>query len=139
MISFELMLYCLVTAGAYLFFVSMVLDLAERRLKLTRDLPDRMVEPNSLGSVITNFVMESMFLVVIPTIVYGFFYFLIPFSGIRAGMAAALFAFALGVTPTIMAMSMRVRLPMSYLLFTALSLLIKVAGCLIIIGYLYSL
>ncbi len=138
-LSFTLLLYCLVTAGAYLFVVSTVLDLVERRLKLLQGVPPELIEPHSLGAIVTNFVLESLFLVVIPTIVYGFFFSLLPFFGVRAGMAAALFAFALGVTPTVMSLSIRIRLPMPYLLFAAFSLLVKLSGCLIIIAWLYSL
>jgi hypothetical protein len=70
---------------------------------------------------------------------YSFFYFLIPLSGVRAGMAAALMAFGLGAVPTVMSISLRLRLPAPYLLYILLSVLIKLAGSLTIIAYLYSL
>ena len=83
--------------------------------------------------------MEGLFIVVIPAIGYNFFYLVVPLSGIRAGMAAALFAFILGSSPALMGLSLRIKLPMPFLLFTLLSLLIKLGGALAIIGYLYSI
>jgi hypothetical protein len=139
MISFSLLLYCVAAACAYLLVVSTILELVERRLRLTAGLPETLVEPFSLAGMLTNFVLESMFLVVVPTLIYGFFFYIIPFSGIRAGMAASLFAFALGVVPAILGLTLRVKLPVSYVLFVILSLLIKLTGCLTVIAWLHSL
>ena len=75
----------------------------------------------------------------IPTIVYGFFYYLLPFYGIRAGLASGLFAFAIGTAPAMMGLAVRVKLPMTYLMFILFSSLLKLLGCLGIIGYLYTL
>jgi len=139
MISLELMLYCVIGAGAYLLVISLLLDYLERKMKLTAGLPSNLVEATSLVWTLTNFMMEVLFFVAIPTIVYGFFYYLLPFYGIRAGLAAGLFAFALGAVPSLMGLSVRVKLPMPYLLWILLSILLKLLGCLAIIGYLYTL
>jgi len=80
-----------------------------------------------------------MFFVVIPSLAYSFFYVVLPFSGVRAGMAAALFAFLLGATPALMGLSVRVKLPMPFLFFLLFSTLVKVAGCMSIIAWLYAL
>jgi len=133
MISFSLLLYCAVAAGGYLLAVSAILELVERRLKLTTGLPEGIVEPFGFAAMLTNFVLEAMFFVVVPTLVYSFFFYLIPFTGVRAGMAAAVFAFALGVIPAVLGLTLRVKLPAAYVLFVTFSLLVKVSGCLIII------
>jgi len=76
---------------------------------------------------------------VIPTLGYSFFYLIIPMAGVRGGLAVALIAFSLGVVPILMILSLRIRLPMLYLLFLMLTQIIKLGGALAIIGYLYSL
>jgi len=139
MISFRLLIYTLGFAGLYLFTMTILLNLIERRLKLTESIPKEMLESYNFSWLFINFMMESLFYVVIPTILYSFFYFVVPFSGVRAGLAATLFAFAIGAVPAVMSLSVRVRLPMPYLLFIILSLLLKLGGALAIIGYLYSL
>jgi hypothetical protein len=139
MVSQQLLLYCLLAAGGYLLVISLVLNFIERRLKLTQGIPSELIESSGFSWSAVRFVMEALFFVVIPSIAYSFFYLVIPVSGIRAGMAAALFAFALGAAPTLMGMSVRVSLPMPYLLFVLLSHLLKLTGSLVIISYLYSL
>jgi hypothetical protein len=86
-----------------------------------------------------NFVMEFLFYVVIPTIIFSFFYVVIPLSGIRAGLAAAVLAFLLGATPVLMGLSVKIKLPMPLVLFGLLSHLIKLGGAMALIGYLYSI
>lgn len=139
MMSLALMFYCLVCAGAYLLVLSLLLDYIEHKLKLLHGVPSHLIEPAGLGASLVNFMMEFLFFVAIPTFVYSFFYFLIPLSGIKAGLAAALFAFVLGAAPAIMGLSVRVKLPMPYLSYMMLSLLLKLGGSLTIIAYLYSL
>ncbi len=139
MMSLSLLFYCLVCAGAYLLVLSLLLDYLQHKLKLAHQIPSQLIEPAGLGDSLVNFMMEFLFFVAIPTIVYSFFYFLIPLSGIKAGLAAALFAFVLGAAPAIMGLSVRVKLPMPYLSYMMLSLLLKLGGSLTIIAYLYSL
>jgi hypothetical protein len=139
MISLELLFSCLVAAGVYLFVVSLVLDFVERRLKLAAALPQQLVEKGSAAVTLANFVLELLFYVVIPTVVYSFFYYVLPFYGVRAGLASALFAFLLGSAPAVMGLSIRVKLPMPYVLYQLFAGLIKLLGSLAIIGYIYTL
>lgn len=139
MISVGLMVACILAAGTYLLAVSIVLQLIERRFNFARGVPPDLLETTGWVWVGMTFLMELMFFVVIPTLAYSFFYVLLPFSGLRAGMAAALFAFVLGATPAIMGLSVRVKLPMPFLLFVLFSILVKTAGCMIIIAQLYAL
>lgn len=139
MISLELMAYCILCAGGYLLVLSLLLDFVERRLKLSAALPPEIVEAAGLSWTFAIFLMEVLFFVAIPTIVYSFFYYLLPFYGVRAGIASGLFAFALGAAPALMGLSVRVKLPMPYMLYILLSILLKLTGCLAIIGYLYTL
>lgn len=139
MINYTLIGYCILAAGGYLLVISLLLDFIERRLRLTEGIPEEILESSDLGATITNFIMEVLFYVIIPALGYSFFYLIIPLWGIRAGMAATLFAFMLGAAPTIMSMSVRVKMPITYLLFFLLAFIIKLGGSLAIIAYLYSL
>ncbi len=139
MISLDLLLYSLVMAGVYLLVISLVLDFVERRMKLTSTLPSHLVESGGVGWTLFNFAMEALFYVVIPTFIYSFFYVVIPFTGVKAGLSAAVFAFVVGATPVVMGLSVRVKLPTAYLMWMLLSVLVKLGGCLGIIGYLYGL
>ena len=139
MVSFKLLAYGVLAAGGYLLTISLLLDLIERKLKLSAGLPKELVETTGLSFTLANFLMELLFYAAIPTIVYGFFYYLLPFYGVRAGLASGLFAFALGAAPAIMGLAVRVKLPMPYLLFLLFSILLKLLGCLAVIGYLYTL
>lgn len=139
MISVELLLSCLVAAGVYLLLVSLLLDFVERRLKLAATLPQQLVEKGSAAVTLANFVLELLFYVVIPTVIYSFFYYVLPFYGVRAGLATALFAFLLGAAPAMMGLSIRLKLPMPYMLYQLLAGLIKLLGSLAIIGYIYTL
>jgi hypothetical protein len=135
----ELIVYCVLAAGAYLLVVSAAFQLLENKLHLSKPIPEQLLERPTMGWFIINYVTELLFYVVIPTLAYSLFYVVLPLSGVRAGMAVALVAFTLGAVPLVMALSMRVRLPMTLLLFALVSYLVKIGGALTIIGYLYSL
>lgn len=139
MVSAGLMLACVGAAGVYLLTISIILQQVERRLGFARGIPPELLEATGWVWIGFTFIMELMFYVVIPTLAYSFFYVVIPFSGVRAGMAAGLFAFVMGATPALMGLSVRVRLPMPFLLFLLFSILLKVCGCMILIALIYSL
>ncbi|UCD64780.1 MAG: hypothetical protein JSW34_04915 [Candidatus Zixiibacteriota bacterium] len=139
MMSATQLLYCLVLGGVYLIIVTLIMEFLTRRLSLFKGFPDPLVEKISGGWLVLLMIMEFLFFVVIPTVSYSFFYLVMPFSGIRAGMAGALYAFTLGAVPIVMGLSMRIKLPMPYLLFLLLSYLVKLGGAMVIIAYLYVL
>lgn len=139
MISAGLMTACVAAAGVYLLLISAILLRIENRMGLTSGIPTELLETTGWVWAGFTFVMELMFYVVIPTLAYSFFYVLMPFDGLRAGIAAGLFAFVMGATPALMGLSVRVRLPMPFLLFLLLSVLLKVCGCMLLIAWLYAL
>ncbi len=139
MMSIPLMIYCLVVAGVYLLLISSLLAWTEKRLKLSQSIPPELREETGFGWFMTNFFMEFLFYVAIPTMAYGFLYVVLPLEGIRAGVATALVAFTLGAVPFMMGITLRVRLPVSYVMFSLMSLLVKLGGSLAVIGYLYAL
>ncbi len=138
-ISFELLIYCLIVGGAYLLAASVVLDLIERKLRLAEGIPKEIVEAQGLVWTLMNFFMESLFYVIIPSIAYSFFYLILPLSGVKAGLASALFAFVLGAAPLGMRLSVRLKLPMPFVLYLLLSHIVKLGGTLAIIAWLYTL
>lgn len=139
MISATQMLYCFVTAGVYLLVLSIVLEFVCRKLRLRAGIPAELIEESAAVWQVLFFIMEFLFFVVIPTLSYSFFYLIMPFSGIKAGLAGTLFAFTLGAVPIVMGLSMRIKLPMPYLLYTLLGYLLKLGGSMAVIGYLYTL
>ena len=139
MVSFELLLYCVLLGSGYLLALSLILDLLERRLHVTAGIPKEILESDGWIWTFMNFFMEALFYVVVPAIAFGFFYAILPVSGAKGGVGCALFAFVLGTVPLGMRLAVRIKLPMQYLLFALLSHLLKLAGTLAIIGYLYSL
>lgn len=139
MISTEQLIYCFVSGGIYLALITVILEFVIRKLKLLGNFPKELIEDTGFGWMVTFFIMEFLFFVVIPTVTYSFFYLIVPFSGIKAGLAATLFAFTLGAVPVVMGLSVRLRLPMPYLLFTLLGYLLKLGGAMAIIAYLYTL
>ncbi len=139
MVSFELLMYCAVIGGIYLLVISLLFDFLERRLKLTAGIPKEMLEEEGCLWTGMNFFMEVLFYVIIPSVAYSFFYLILPLSGAKAGLGAALFAFILGAAPVGMRLSVRIKLPMSYILFIMLSHIVKLGGSLAIIAHLYTL
>ncbi|UCE24658.1 MAG: hypothetical protein JSU74_00990 [Candidatus Zixiibacteriota bacterium] len=139
MISTTQMLYCLVAGGIYLLLVTVFLEFISRKLKFLEGMPPSILEESGGIWLILFFIMEFLFFVAIPTVTYSFFYLIVPFYGIRAGLAATLFAFTLGAVPIIMCLTVRLKLPMPYLLFVLLGYLVKLGGSMTVIGYLYTL
>jgi len=138
MITLKYVLYAILCGSAYLLTITVVLHVVEKWLKLTSVMPRQFVESVGIGWTLMNFVTESVFYVLIPTMAYSFFYFVIPFSGLRAGLAAALFAFVIGAVPLVIGLTLRVKIPALYLLWVLLSHLLKLGGSLAVIGWLYT-
>lgn len=139
MISYEQMIYCFAAAGAYLLVISILLEFLCAKLKLNEYIPKELLEENSVGWFIMNYIMEFLFYVAVPTIGYSFLFLVMPFDGPRAGIAAALFALVLGAVPVIIGLSVKIKISMPYLMYIVLSYFLKLSGSVIIIGYLYTL
>lgn len=139
MISQALLIYCLVVGAIYLAAASIIMEIIGRLLKIERGIPKELLEKNDLGSRLTSFLIEYLFIVAVPTLAFAVLFTVLPLTGVRSGLAAALFAFALGGVPPMIVLSIRMKLYMPYLLFLLLSHLVKLAGSLALIGYLYYL
>ncbi len=115
MINKTLLIYALISAGGYLLVISLLLEFISKKLSLDKNLPDELKEETSTGWFVLNFIMELLFYVAVPTIGYSFLYLILPFEGIKAGMAAALFALIIGAVPITMGLSVRVKLRLPFL------------------------
>lgn len=139
MISFALLLYCFAAAGLYLLVVSLIYEWLGRRVKIERFIPEEMRESMNLSWYVMNYFMDFLFFVAIPTFAFSFFQMVFPLSGVRIGVMVALLSFTLGMVPAFMGLSVRVKLPLPFLLYMLSGLFVKLSGTVIIIGYLYSL
>lgn len=139
MVDKQLLFYAFLTAGGYLLVISLLLEYLCKIFKINQSLPPQLKEETGAGWFVMNYIMELLFYVAIPTIGYGFLFLILPLEGVKAGMAAVLFALLVGAVPVVMGLTVRVKLPIHFLTFILLSYFIKLAGTLIIIGYLYTL
>jgi hypothetical protein len=139
MMSYPLIGYCFTLAGIYLFISSLALTWIGKLIKLNDTIPEEMREPSGVSWFFLNLFMEFLFLVAVPTLAYSFFEVVLPLAGIRVAAAICLVAVMLGAVPTNIALWSRVKLSMPLLVFSIMSLLIKLGGSLAIIGYLFSL
>lgn len=139
MISFHLLLACLFWAGAALLVIEIIWYLIEKRLTLLKNLPKEILEETGLGFLVSRYITQLAFLVVVPAVVYSWFYVLIPFYGLRAGVTLAVFIFILGIVPYSASILTRIKLPLAYVLFQLAGYLIKTIIVYGIIAYLYIL
>lgn len=139
MISLSLLLACLLWAGLALLVFEIIWYLLEKRLKLLSKLPEELKETTGSGYFFSRFLMNLAFMVVLPSVVYGWFYVLVPFYGVRAGVSLAMLIFMLGIVPFTATIMFRVRLPLSFILFQLSGHLLKLVLVFGVIGYLYIL
>ncbi len=139
MINTTLLLYCFIGGGIALLLLSFILEFISSKLKLLDGIPKDMLEESTSAWFTMNYIMEFLFYVVIPSVGYSFFYLMLPFEGLRVGLAASLFALIMGAVPFTMILSVRIKLPMAYLTFLLLSYFLKLIASMTVIGYLYSL
>ena len=139
MISFPLLLACLFWAGLALFVFELFWFILEKKLALLKDLPQELLEETGIGFFISKFIMQLAFLVAVPAVAYSWFYVLVPFYGVRAGVGMAIFIFILGLVPFSVSVLMRIKLPLAFVLFQMAGHLIKMILVYGIIAYLYIL
>lgn len=137
--SFELLIHVLLCAGGSLLIFDFIWYLLEKKLSLLNKLPKELLEEINIGYFFSKYIMELSFLVAVPSAIYSLFYLTLPFYGARAGLAVAFILFVLGIVPFTISLIMRVKLPISYVLFQLAGFLIKLTLVYGIIGYIYIL
>ena len=138
-INFELLMWCIIVGGVYLLFIDFIWNALERTVPTLQNFPKELIDVRGVTWFVCNFIVEFIFFVLMPAVIYGWFYAIIPFSGIRGGLAFALLLLVFGMVPFAILISFRIKLPVVFILFQLLGMLIKICGTLAIIGYLYSL
>jgi len=138
-LDFRLIIYCLVCGAVYLAIIDIVWSYIERFIPTFAHFPKELVEHKTLSWYFSSFIVEFIFFVLMPAVVYGWFYSVIPFSGLRGGMAVGLYLFFFGMIPLAMLILFRIRIPAVYVLYQLVGLFIKVVGAATITGYLYNL
>lgn len=139
MISFRLFIACLLWGGIALFVFELLWYGLEKKLGLPARLPRELLEEDGCSFFAAKFISQFAFLVALPSVVYSWFYVLVPFYGMRAGIAAALFLFLLGIVPFSVTLLMRIKVPLSYTLFQMAGYLIKLIVIYAIIATLYTM
>ncbi len=139
MISLRLILTSLFVGGIALFLFDLLWYFLEKKLALLKRVPSEILDEMGPGFFFSRFVMQFAFLVVLPTVTYSWFYLLIPFYGVRAGIGTAIFLFSLGIVPFSVTLLMRIKLPLAFTLFQMAGFLLKLILIYGIIAYLYVL
>jgi len=139
MIPQSLLLYCLLLGGVYLAVMSVIVELVGRLLKVKRGIPESIQEEQTWGGWLTLYLIEFLFFVAVPSLAFAVLYTAVPLTGMRSGLAAALFAVGLGAAPVAVGLSIRLKLYMPFLMYQLLGHLLKLGGTLTIISYLYFL
>ncbi len=138
-VSFSLLGYCFLVGGAYLLLIELLWHYLEKYIPTLRNFPSELVEPRDIGAFISVFIIEFVFFVLMPSVAYGWFYTVIPFSGVRGGLATGVYLILFGMIPLTLLILFRIRIPLVFMLYQLLGMLLKVLGVMAIIGYLYSL
>ncbi len=138
-INFELMTWCVVVGAVYLLIIDFAWNALERYVPTLQNFPEELIEARGVTWFACNYIVEFIFFVLMPSVIYGWFYAIIPFSGIRGGLAFGLLLLVFGMVPYAILISFRIKLPVVFILYQLLGMLIKICGALAIIGYLYSL
>jgi len=139
MISFKLMMYCLVLGAGYLLVFDLIWSRLEKYIPTLQGFPENLVESKTAAWFISCFIIEFVFFVLMPTVIYDWFYTVLPFYGVRGGLAMALYLFVFGMIPFAVLLLFRIRIPAVFVLYQSAGLLIRIVGCMAIIAYLYSL
>jgi len=137
--SFKLLVYCLLFGGIYLLIIDIIWGKLEKIVPTLGTFPRDLVEEKNFAWYFYNFIVEFIFFVMMPAVIYDRFYAIMPFSGIRGGIAVGLFLFVFGMVPFAILHIFRIKLPAVYLLYNLLGMMLRIIGTLTIIGYLYSL
>jgi len=138
-ISTTLLAYCLAIGAVYILIIDILFGWGERFVPSLANFPPHLMEARTTSWYFSCFVIEFIFFVMMPAVVYGWFYTVIPFSGFKGGMTAGFYVFFFGMIPLALLTLFRIKIPAVYMLYQLVALFFKVLGALAIIGYLYSL
>lgn len=137
--SFKLLGVCILAGAVYLIILNIAWNRLEKIVPTLKGFPKEHIEERNSAWFISNFIIEFIFFVLLPAIIYGWFYTILPFSGLRGGLSVGLYLFLFGIIPVTTIIMFRIKIPAVYFLYLLVGLFFKVMGSMVIIGYLYSL
>lgn len=138
-VSFKLLGFCIVVGAVYLIILNFVWNRLEKFIPTLKGFPKELIEEKNTAWFVSNFIIEFIFFVLLPAIIYGWFYTVLPFSGLRGGVSVGLYLFLFGIIPVTTIIMFRIKIPAVYFLYLLVGMFFKVMGSMAIIGYLYSL
>ena len=138
-VSFKLLGFCIVVGAVYLIAINLIWNKLEKFVPTLKGFPRDLVEDRNPAWFVSNFIIEFIFFVLLPAIIYGWFYTVLPFSGLRGGISVGLYLFLFGIIPVATIIMFRIKIPAVYFLYLLVGTFFKVIGLMAIIGYLYSL
>lgn len=138
-VSFKLLGFCIAVGAVYLIVFNLIWNRFEKFVPTLKGFPKDLVEERNSAWFVSNFIIEFIFFVLLPAIIYGWFYTVLPFSGLRGGISVGLYLFLFGIIPVATIIMFRIKIPAVYFLFLLVGMFFKVMGAMAIIGYLYSL
>lgn len=127
--------------GVYLLLVELALSPIERALNragLWDDFPERL-RKDKRPLNFNDYITQVALFVAAPAALYSWMYLMLPLEGARQGVAIALWTVLIGGAPVGFLLGSRARIPAAALVYLLLTLLIKLAGSLAILGYIFSL
>ncbi|HSH00471.1 MAG TPA: hypothetical protein VLB27_10495 [candidate division Zixibacteria bacterium] len=137
----ELFFYSMLAGGGYLLVVELALAPIERALDragLWDDFPERLRKVRRTISL-NDYITQLALFVALPAALYSWMYLMLPLEGARQGVAIALWTVLIGGAPMGFMIGSRARIPAAALVYLLLTHLVKLAGCLAILGYIFSL
>jgi len=138
-VSFKLLGFCFIIGAVYILIIDFIWNKLENHVPTLRGFPKELIEEKNAAWFVSSFIVEFIFFVLLPAVVYGWFYTVLPFSGVRGGIAVGLYLFLFGYIPLAVIVMFRIKIPAVYFLYQLLGMFIRVLGAMTIIGYLYSL
>ncbi len=138
-LTFELLIYCIVLGGLYLLVFDLIWNMLERIVPIFQGFPKELIEPRSGSLFLYVWLAELIFFVFVPAVIYNWFFSVLPLSGIKGGLSVAMFVFVIGIAPFAMIVLFRIKLPAVFILYHTLGILLKITGTIAIIGHLYSM
>ena len=138
-VSFTLLGYCIAAGAVYLIVFNLIWNKLEQFVPTMQGFPKNLIEEKTPAWFVSNFIIEFIFFVLLPAIIYGWFYTVLPFSGLRGGISVGLYLFLFGIIPIATVIMFRIKIPAVYFLYLLVGMFFKVMGSMVIIGYLYSL
>ena len=130
----KIIVFTIALGTAPLIAINIVQLIIEKIIRVNADIKDEYnVRYN--GVFMVQFLVDVLFFVVIPTLVYYWLYPVLPFVGYKAGIAVGIAAYILGSLPYAIQLSLRIKIPAILVVTTLFFNLIKLSAALGVITY----